>query len=66
MSLVAGLDRLLPTYARTDLTVVRGEGCRVWDDAGAFEGGIVPKLLAGVRAARLGLHVEIGETAVVA
>jgi acetylglutamate kinase len=35
-------------------------------DAGAFEGGIVPKLLAGVRAARLGLDVEIGETAVVA
>jgi acetylglutamate kinase len=35
-------------------------------DAGAFEGGIVPKLLAAVRAARLGLDVEIGETAVVA
>jgi acetylglutamate kinase len=35
-------------------------------DAGAFEGGIVPKLLAAVQAARLGLHVEIGETAVVA
>ena len=44
MNLVAGLDRLLPTYARTDLTVVRGEGCRVWDDAGGdyldFAGGI--------------------------
>jgi acetylornithine/N-succinyldiaminopimelate aminotransferase len=25
---------VLPTYARADLTVVRGEGCRVWDDAG--------------------------------
>jgi len=25
---------LLPTYARADLTLVRGEGCRVWDDAG--------------------------------
>ncbi|HEY6113943.1 MAG TPA: aminotransferase class III-fold pyridoxal phosphate-dependent enzyme, partial [Gaiellaceae bacterium] len=41
---MAGLDRLLPTYARTDLTVVRGEGCRVWDDAGGdyldFAGGI--------------------------
>jgi acetylglutamate kinase len=35
-------------------------------DAGAFEGGIVPKLLAAVQAARLGLRVEIGETAVVA
>ena len=34
--------------------------------AGAFQGGIVPKLLAGVRAARLGLRVEIGETAVIA
>ena len=35
-------------------------------DAGAFEGGIVPKLLAAVRAARLGIRTEIGETAVVA
>jgi acetylornithine/N-succinyldiaminopimelate aminotransferase len=26
-----GLDRLLPTYARADLTIVRGDGCRVWD-----------------------------------
>jgi len=25
---------LLPTYARADVTVVRGEGCRVWDDIG--------------------------------
>src|SRR4029079_19827311 len=25
---------LLPPYARADITVVRGEGCRVWDDAG--------------------------------
>jgi len=44
VSLVAGLDRLLPTYARTDLTFVRGESCRVWDDAGGdyldFAGGI--------------------------
>ena len=31
-----GLERsaVLPTYARADLTVVRGEGSRVWDDAG--------------------------------
>ncbi|HEX4746946.1 MAG TPA: hypothetical protein VFU99_08700 [Gaiellaceae bacterium] len=35
-------------------------------EAGAFEGGIVPKLLAAVRAARLGISAEIGETAVVA
>ena len=34
--------------------------------SGAFEGGIVPKLLAAVRAARLGIRAEIGETAVVA
>ena len=25
---------ILPTYARADITIVRGEGCRVWDDAG--------------------------------
>ncbi len=29
--LSAGLERLLPTYARADLTLVRGDGCRVWD-----------------------------------
>ena len=40
------LDRstVLPTYARANLTIVRGEGCRVWDDAGTayldFGGGI--------------------------
>ena len=26
-----GLDRLLPTYARADLAIVRGEAARVWD-----------------------------------
>ena len=31
-----------------------------------FEGGIVPKLKAAVRAAREGVHAEIGETVVVA
>ena len=35
-------------------------------DAGAFDGGIVPKFLAAARAARLGITAEIGETAVVA
>jgi predicted acetylornithine/succinylornithine family transaminase len=39
-----GLERLLPTYARADLTLVRGEGCRVWDVDGNeyldFGGGI--------------------------
>jgi acetylglutamate kinase len=33
-------------------------------DAGAFAGGIVPKLLAAARAARLGVPAQIGETAV--
>ena len=27
-------DRLLPTYARADVTIVSGDGCRVRDDAG--------------------------------
>jgi predicted acetylornithine/succinylornithine family transaminase len=27
-------DRVLPTYARADVTIVSGEGCRVRDDAG--------------------------------
>jgi acetylornithine/N-succinyldiaminopimelate aminotransferase len=35
---------LLPTYARADVTIVRGEGCRMWDDEGRsyldFGGGI--------------------------
>jgi acetylglutamate kinase len=34
--------------------------------AGSFDGGIVPKLLAAVRAARGGLVAEIGQTAVLA
>jgi acetylglutamate kinase len=34
--------------------------------SGAFDGGIVPKLLAAVRAARLGVHAEIGATEVLA
>ena len=39
-----GLERLLPTYARADLALVRGEGCRVWEADGSeyldFGGGI--------------------------
>jgi acetylornithine aminotransferase len=39
-----GLERLLPTYARADLTLVRGDGRRVWDADGReyldFGGGI--------------------------
>ena len=42
--LQASRAALLPTYARADLTIVRGEGCRVWDDKGRayldFVGGI--------------------------
>ena len=26
---------LLPTYARANVTFVRGEGCRIWDDTGS-------------------------------
>jgi acetylornithine/N-succinyldiaminopimelate aminotransferase len=40
----SGLERLLPTYARADLVLVRGEGSRVWDADGReyldFGGGI--------------------------
>jgi acetylglutamate kinase len=39
------------------------EADRLLDD-GSFEGGIVPKLRAAVRAARSGLHAEIGATVV--
>jgi acetylglutamate kinase len=40
------------------------EADRLLDD-GTFQGGIVPKLQAAVRAARLGMRAEIGETAVI-
>ena len=33
-SLVDARNSVLPTYARADITVVRGDGCTVWDDAG--------------------------------
>jgi len=35
-------------------------------DAGAFQGGIIPKLRAAITAAQLGVRAEIGNTAVVA
>jgi acetylglutamate kinase len=35
-------------------------------DAGAFQGGIIPKLRAAITAAQLGVRAEIGDTAVVA
>ena len=41
---VEGLERLLPTYARADVTLVRGDGTRVWDAEGHeyldFGGGL--------------------------
>ncbi len=33
-SLVDARTSVLPTYARADITVVRGNGCTVWDDTG--------------------------------
>lgn len=72
-ALAAGLeaDRLLFV---TDVPGVLREGALIpalgVDEAdrllgsGAFQGGIVPKLHAAVRAARLGVRTEIGATAV--
>jgi acetylglutamate kinase len=47
----------LPSIAADEADRLVGEG--------TFEGGIVPKLRAAVRAARLGVRAEIGATAVV-
>ena len=68
-----GADRLL--FA-TDVDGVLLEGrylCAIGADSadlllatGTFEGGIVPKLVAAVRAARSGVRSEIGVTAVLA
>jgi acetylornithine/N-succinyldiaminopimelate aminotransferase len=33
-ALSAAREAVLPTYSRADITVVRGDGCRVWDDTG--------------------------------
>lgn len=48
------------------LPLLRADRAAELLDADAFDGGIVPKLMAAVRAARLGVRVEIGKTAVVA
>jgi len=48
------------------LPVIHADRATELLDAEVFDGGIVPKLMAAVRAARLGVTVEIGETAVVA
>jgi acetylglutamate kinase len=53
-------------FEGTVLSVLHADRATELLDAGTFEGGIVPKLLSAVRAARLGLAAEIGETAVVA
>ena len=51
------LERLLPTYARADLTIARGEGARVWDSEGReyldFGGGIAVVSLGHCHAAPL-------------
>ena len=47
----------------TRIDVFEAEGLL---DTGALEGGIVPKLLAAVHAARLGVHASIGVTEVLA
>ncbi len=57
-------DAVLPTYARADVTIVRGEGCRVWDDAGRsyldFVGGIaVVGLGHGHPAATAAAHAQL-------
>jgi acetylornithine/N-succinyldiaminopimelate aminotransferase len=55
--LLQGLERLLPTYARAHLTIVRGEGCHVWDTDGReyldFGGGIAVVSLGHCHAAPL-------------
>ncbi len=49
---------VLPTYARAPLTIVRGEGCRVWDD----EGRSYLDLGAGIAVVTLG-HCAPGPAA---
>ena len=48
------------------LETIEAERAEALIGDGSFEGGIVPKLLAAVRAARGGLVAEIGATVVVA
>jgi acetylornithine/N-succinyldiaminopimelate aminotransferase len=64
--LARGLDRLLPTYARADLELVRGEGARVWDAAGRpyldFGGGIAVVALGHCHPAPLAAAREQLET----
>ena len=59
-----GLERLLPTYARADLTIVDGDGCRVRDANGReyldFGGGIAVVSLGHCHPAPLGAaHAQL-------
>jgi acetylglutamate kinase len=45
-------------------SVIPADEAEAWIGAGRFEGGIVPKLMAAVRAARGGVRASIGETEV--
>jgi acetylornithine aminotransferase len=59
-----GLDRILPTYARADLTIVDGDGCRVRDVNGReyldFGGGIAVVSLGHCHPAPLGAaHAQL-------
>ncbi len=45
-------------------SVLRADDAEAGLDAGQFEGGIVPKLVAAIRAARGGVHATIGVTEV--
>jgi acetylglutamate kinase len=50
----------------TVLSVIHADRATELLEQGTFDGGIVPKLMAAVRAARAGVTAEIGQTAVVA
>ncbi len=64
--LQASRAALLPTYARADVTLVRGEGCRVWDDEGRsyldFVGGIAVTSLGHLHpAVTAAAHAQLDE-----
>jgi acetylornithine/N-succinyldiaminopimelate aminotransferase len=65
-AVASGLERLLPTYARADLELVRGEGARVWDADGReyldFGGGIAVVALGHCHPAPLAAAREQLET----
>jgi acetylglutamate kinase len=53
-------------YAGAVVRTIRADDAQGLLDRGELEGGILPKLRAAVIAARLGVHTEIGATAVTA